>query len=288
LSIGLHLLAAGLCWWGFTQFSPAEVTEPPEIDTRVGNVDEPTIEVSWIDVDVAPPRRPAPKPQPPSVAPTTDATPSPPAAPAPIWSPAAPAPAVPAGNASAGESTGHASGATTSFFEVPSQGRSVVYVIDRSCSMGEGGRLERARRELLASLGRLPATARFQIIAYNRHAESLSGSRRAELLPATDENKVLAARFLAGLVAEGSTGHAEALHKALFLQADVIYFLTDADDLQAADVHALTQLNRGRSTIHTIELSTAHRDRPEMPMHVLAQSNRGRYQAVDLLASGGR
>jgi hypothetical protein len=155
--------------------------------------------------------------------------------------------------------------------------------------MGSGGRLDLARRELLASLKRLPATAMFQIIAYNRHVETVGGMGRAEMLPATEENQQWAARFLAALVAEGGTDHRSALRQALALQSDVVYFLTDADDLQANDVQALTQLNHGRSAIHAIELNLSNRDRRAMPMHVLASGNGGRYQAVDvLMASGGR
>src|SRR5262249_3744008 len=57
-------------------------------------------------------------------------------------------------------------GSTTTFFQVSTQAQSVVYVIDRSGSMGNGGRMALARRELLASLDRLPVSARFQIIPY--------------------------------------------------------------------------------------------------------------------------
>jgi hypothetical protein len=39
-------------------------------------------------------------------------------------------------------------------------------------------------------------------------------------------------------------------------------------------------MNAGRTVIHAIELSTANRDRNEMPLHVLARDNHGVYRAV--------
>src|SRR5919198_794363 len=53
--------------------------------------------------------------------------------------------------------------ATTTFFQIATEGKAIVYVIDRSASMGCNGFLAAAKRELLASLERLPSTARFQV-----------------------------------------------------------------------------------------------------------------------------
>src|SRR5579875_280015 len=54
-----------------------------------------------------------------------------------------------------------------SLFPLPATAASVVYVLDRSVSMGLARKLDFARRELIASLRHLPATIRFQVIAYN-------------------------------------------------------------------------------------------------------------------------
>jgi hypothetical protein len=167
-------------------------------------------------------------------------------------------------------------------FSFPAAAKSVVYVIDRSGSMGERGRLALARRELEASLHRLPESTRFQIIPYNRHAEALRLSGQTSLVAATPEKIRQATRFLDELEPEGGTEHLPALRQAIRLQPDVIFFLTDADDLNPADVRTLTQLNAGRSAIHVIELTLENRDRPEMPMHQLAAGNRGGYRAVDV------
>jgi hypothetical protein len=155
----------------------------------------------------------------------------------------------------------------------------VVYVIDRSVSMGLNGALTAVKRELSTSLGRLPGDAQFQIVYYNRRAEVLNGSG---LLPASPANKFNAERFLETLEAEGGTDHLPALTLALSLQPDVIYFLTDADDLAAEQVRRATQLNHGHSVIHTIELTAVNRGHLDMPLQVLARENRGMYRGVGL------
>jgi hypothetical protein len=130
---------------------------------------------------------------------------------------------------------------------------------------------------------RLPESARFQIIAYNKHVETVQINGRGGLLPATAENKHLAALFLQSLAAEGSTDHWPALSQAMMLSPEVVYFLTDADDLKPEQVRALTELNKGRAAIHAIELNTANRERHDLPMHALPRLNHGQYQAVDAL-----
>ena len=56
---------------------------------------------------------------------------------------------------------------------------------------------------------------------------------------------------------------AQALRLALSLAPEVVYLLTDADDLSDADRALVTHLNRGRAVIHTIELNTSNRDRTD-------------------------
>jgi hypothetical protein len=172
--------------------------------------------------------------------------------------------------------------ATTAFFQLPTQAQSVVYVFDRSGSMGMAGRLNQARQELLTSLERLPATARFQVIPYNRVAEPLRIAGHSDLVPATIENKRQTALLLEGLAPEGGTEYLTALKRALLLQPEVIYFVTDADDLHPDQVRALTLLNHGRTVIHTIELTASHRAGPGTGLQVLARENGGQYRGVDV------
>jgi len=185
--------------------------------------------------------------EPPSVEVTVVLPSTPQPAPAASPSPAAPSPAVmpsgppvgqqaslpapmPAVGAATARTNGQPAGdggkggsGTTQFFRVPAQGHSVVYVIDRSSSMGQSGGLALARRELLASLDSLPESAHFQVIAYNRTVEALRIGGRTDLLLASAENKRRAAELLQRLRAEGSTDHYQALRQAVVLKPDVVY-----------------------------------------------------------------
>jgi hypothetical protein len=169
------------------------------------------------------------------------------------------------------------SGAATAFFGVPAVGKSVVFVLDRSASMGLDGRLDRARRELAASLRRLPPSARFQVIAYNRSAEPVRLPGVGGLLPATPLAVETAIAAVERLTAEGGTDHGRALTVALSLAPDVIYFLTDEDDLETRDVLAITRKNTGRVCVHALCLVAPAGD---SPMQALARANRGLFKVV--------
>ncbi|MBL8795852.1 MAG: VWA domain-containing protein [Planctomycetia bacterium] len=176
--------------------------------------------------------------------------------------------------------TAGGTGAASPLFPVPAEARSVVYVLDSSGSMGQQGRLALAEQEVLRSVGRLSAAVRFQIIAYNRQLKFLAGS--GGLLPAEFDRLHEVKGRLSQLTPEGGTDHFRALRQALLLRPEVIFFLTDADDLKPEDVRALTQLNQGKTAIHVVELNLANRDREDLPMHRLARENRGKYRAVEM------
>lgn len=166
------------------------------------------------------------------------------------------------------------------FCDVPIRGLRVVYVIDRSTSMGEDGGLERAKGAVRASLHQLPPEASFQLIFYDRHPEPLPLPGAPDLCSATDEHKQLALALLEREQAEGGTDHFPALRLALALHPDVICLLTDADDLRPEQIKAITALNHGKAIINTFELSLAHRGHAEMPLQQLARQNRGEYRAI--------
>ncbi len=175
-------------------------------------------------------------------------------------------------------------GATTSFFQIPVYGRNIVYVVDASASMGKNGALALACRELEESLQKLPPNARFQVIVYTTVARTLL-PRRPDWLEPTDNmfaEVANALRALARQTPEGGTDHTPALRKAFLLGPDVVFFLTDADDLMPEHVSLVRELNKGRAVINTVELTTRHRGRLDMPLQVLAREHRGVYRAVDL------
>ena len=123
------------------------------------------------------------------------------------------------------------SGLTGSLFPLPATATSVVYVLDRSVSMGMDDKLDIACQELIAGLRRLPPTARFQVVAYNSSAEPLVIDGRIDLLPAEPAFLEKAALQVQQLSASGDSDHVRALCRALALHPDVLFFVTDADAL---------------------------------------------------------
>jgi hypothetical protein len=181
------------------------------------------------------------------------------------------------GTAEGGSGAGGAGGAGV--LRAPGAARNVVYVIDRSLSMGLSGALPVAKRELLDGIDALPAGTQFGVILYNRKAEPLSLDGSAGLLAATAANRAAVARVLEGTRADGNTDHLAALRRALTLGADVIFFVTDAADLTDEQVRNVTALNGGRAAIHTVELNKGDRG-DETPLKALARLNGGTYRVV--------
>src|SRR6185437_11251575 len=155
---------------------------------------------------------------------------------------------------SVGGSSGNGNGVAGSLFPLAATATSVVYLLDRAVSMGVNNTLGMACQELLASLRQLPPTTRFQVVTYNTSAECLVINRRIDLLPAEPAIIAQVASFLDALTATGKTDHANALRRGLQLHPDVLYFVTDADDLTLAEVASITSCNRG-TAIHAIELT---------------------------------
>jgi hypothetical protein len=169
---------------------------------------------------------------------------------------------------------------SATFFEIETRAKSIVYVIDRSVSMGPNGKLARAKRELLRSLEQLPADARFQIILFNRSVEILNGDQGMGLLRATLENRRRAAQFFSSALSEGGTLPVPALKRALTLKPDVIFFLSDAEDMNDRDVREITHLNAGRTEIQVVVLEEAHHEKQNSVLSMLAHSNRGKVRSV--------
>ena len=112
-------------------------------------------------------------------------------------------------------------------------GKSVVYVLDRSTSMGlTRETFDAARSAVLASVLALPDDTRVQVIAYSGAA--------VRLLPGQDLPKK-SDRFCEDLAAaldslkpEGESRHDRALRGALSLGAEILVFITDAGEDELA------------------------------------------------------
>jgi hypothetical protein len=182
--------------------------------------------------------------------------------------------------AAVGEGNGAGGGDRPCALPVGKDARTILYVMDRSISMGFHGALARARREVLAGLRQLPPTARYQIIAYNRTAEPLSIDGRSGLLSPDENTLRQVTETVSALRAAGGTDDAGALRRGLAFHPDVLYFITDADDLAPDDVRTATRLNDHHTVIHTIQVSFDS-GRADGPLQKLAAENGGVYLRLD-------
>lgn len=158
----------------------------------------------------------------------------------------------------------------------PKAGTTIVYVLDRSASMGPDGLLIRAANAVRASLAGLGPDARFQIVAYNGGATPLA----PQPLAATAEAKDRADRWLASLTAEGGSNHRTGFREAMAAKPDQLFLLTDADDLEESDVRAIAALIRT-----PVRLSAAvfagHRPAAVTPLERLVGRFNGSVQYVE-------
>jgi len=187
---------------------------------------------------------------------------------------AAPSVAAPSGGTRSGTAEarqgGFGSGQGPAFFAVGFRARSVVFLVDRSLSMGPGGALRRAREELAACLRGLK-DVQFQVLFYNGGTESIG--RRRRLLAATPDNLEAAIRQAENVVAEGSTDHERALREGLALQPDVIFLVTDGAELTPQQVQEIQRINRRKTVVNVIDLGPPRRD--ETPLRQLVALSGG-------------
>jgi hypothetical protein len=181
------------------------------------------------------------------------------------------------------------SASATSFFQVATRGQRIVYLVDGSGSMTKNGAWKAACRELDHSVRQLSGSTRFQIIIYNHEPHYLLPTSFRKWLEATPALLDAVAAALRAKVNEGATNHELALKEAFLLDPppDVLFLLTDADDLGPEHVRLVRSRNQHQAVVNTIELTSRHRGRPEMPLQIMARDHRGVYQAVDLDTTSG-
>jgi len=169
------------------------------------------------------------------------------------------------------------------FGSPPAQGRSFVFVIDRSQSMGAAGlgAISAAADELSSRLSKLTPENNFQVVAYNE-VTAYFGARK--LLPATDENKRRLVKYIAELTAGGQTEHTRGLLAALRLKPEIIFLLTDGGDpaMNRGDLNFIREVALSRTKIHCLQFGRGAK--PDEPSFLakLASDNRGSYTYIDI------
>lgn len=269
ISIAIHAAVA----LAFSYVSAPRTDRVTAFDTRLPTPDDREIQLSLVE-EPGPPARILQLHQPPSSVPVVPTVEAPPTARAPEIQPVAAAAPIraPEGARSGGAARSANGTATTEFFRTPTEAHSIVYVVDRSISMGLNGALAIVKQELTASIAQLPSGAQFQVIVFNRSPKFLEPGG---MLSASPAHKAKAIELLAELRAEGGTDHLPALQLALSLEPEAMFFLTDASDLSANVARTITRNNHGRTVIHTIDFSAG-----SASMEMLAATNRGMYRTV--------
>lgn len=181
-----------------------------------------------------------------------------------------------------GGGIGRGIGPGTEFFGAREHAGSYAYVIDCSGSMAVHKSLEVAKRELLASLTRLPPDAQFGIVFYNLNATVFTDATgRPGLMQATASNKARTQTQLARMLPDGGTNHMTALRTALSLHAEAIFFLTDADLMTNKDVDEILGSTAG-TRIQAIEFGLGPSLNENTPLRRLATSTGGTYRYIDV------
>lgn len=155
-------------------------------------------------------------------------------------------------------------------------GQTIVYLLDRSASMGPDGLLPRAVAALRASLAQLGPDTRFQIVAYNGGTTTFGPTP----IPGRTDAVERADRWLGELTAEGRSDHRAGFVDALAVHPDMIVLLTDADDLDESDVRAIRSRLRPGVTLTAIVLGGRRAPR-ETPLDRLTRATGGEVRHVE-------
>jgi hypothetical protein len=163
------------------------------------------------------------------------------------------------------------------------EGRSFVFVIDRSQSMGGArlGAIQAAAAELKTQLAALSDQQTFQVVAYNQSAVYFTDGG---LTPASEANQQKLVKFLQDLAAYGQTEHIRGLLAAARLKPEVIFLLTDGGDpaLTLAQIHTVRDATRGRASIHCLHFGRGQEPVGESFLKRLSAENRGSYTYIDM------
>lgn len=172
----------------------------------------------------------------------------------------------------------------TSLFGIWDSGQRIVYVIDRSGSMQDFGKLDAARSELKSSLARLDASIEFQVLLYNQQVQPLNvrGSQGLARATVVNRNQILSQTQV--VLPDGGTQHRAALQAALRLRPTVVYFLTDAEanGLTPDEISTIARQLAGATRIHCIQFGETPGEVPRAGnwLQQLAEAFGGKYVHV--------
>jgi hypothetical protein len=179
--------------------------------------------------------------------------------------------------------------ATVTVFGAVGEGSRFVYLFDRSTSM-TGAPLAAAKQQLIDSLDALSSVHQFQVIFFNDQVQAWDLTGGQNRVPfASDANKQLAAQFVRGVIASGGTDRLTPLRRALAMNVDVVFFLTDADDaMPSYDVAEVIERAQATGTaIACIEFGEGPQPDGSNFLTQIATATRGDYVYIDTMRPFG-
>ena len=163
------------------------------------------------------------------------------------------------------------------------EGRSFLFLLDRSSSMGSDGLgvVQIARKELTNAVEKLDSHHKFQILGYNNATTPMKAHR---LLNASKEHKLEVPKFLSNMTAYGPTNHMTGIISAISLRPDVIVMLTDGGSpgLHEEEFKRIRSAGRGQIQIHCIQFGLGPQRHEDEFMGILAAQNGGTFRYVDV------
>ena len=173
------------------------------------------------------------------------------------------------------------------FYDFKIYAKRVVFVIDRSGSMGKRigreSKLQQAKRELMGTIAVLPEDTSFNIIFFHQKV----GTWRRGLVKASPQNKKKAVKFIAGIRYGEWTNSYGALDQSLKLDGntEAIYFLSDGEPTKGkiTDVREIVRVISRENKFRRIQLNAIQIGGGPLAtefMKALAKQNAGQYRAV--------
>jgi hypothetical protein len=178
------------------------------------------------------------------------------------------------------------SGGISGALEVDARYNSVVYVIDKSTSMGADYRLERVKQELIAGIQGLKEHQKFSVVFFDQgflpmgssdtHPFRRSAAQSLRLMVATEAKKNEAESWIRGIQSGGGTDPVPATLHALAANPELVILLSDGEFHQEAVTQitdANQRKNRKQARIDCIGIGEI-----VQTLQQIAQDNKGHYQ----------
>lgn len=180
------------------------------------------------------------------------------------------------GNGQGGEGDGDG---YAMFYGSRALGKDIAFVVDCSQSM-TGNRWQKACTELMACITQMAAEQRFYVVFFNTEDFPQFFPVIDNFLSKADSDNVeKLGRWMRNVMPMGGTDPSKALRRALELEPDSIFLLSDGEFDLRPTMQVLMQHNRANTVIHTVALGSPAGQRM---LVTIAEATGGTYRFVPL------